>query len=72
MNTHIPHAANHPARAGKIVTAAEAVRLIHDGDTVATGGFEGKVRLFDVATGKLRKEFPPAPIAPLSVGTSAK
>jgi propionate CoA-transferase len=41
MNTHIPHAANHPARAGKIVTAAEAVRLIHDGDTVATGGFVG-------------------------------
>ena len=26
---------------GKIVTAAEAVRLIHDGDTVATGGFVG-------------------------------
>ena len=33
----------HPtaARTGKIVTAAEAVRLIHDGDTVATGGFVG-------------------------------
>jgi propionate CoA-transferase len=26
---------------GKIVTAAEAVLLIHDGDTVATGGFVG-------------------------------
>jgi len=26
---------------GKIVSAAEAVRLIHDGDTVATGGFVG-------------------------------
>ena len=26
---------------GKIVTAAEAVRLIRDGDTVATGGFVG-------------------------------
>lgn len=25
----------------KVVTAAEAVRLIHDGDTVATGGFVG-------------------------------
>ena len=25
----------------KIVSAAEAVRLIHDGDTVATGGFVG-------------------------------
>jgi propionate CoA-transferase len=28
-------------RPNKIVTAAEAVRLIHDGDTVATGGFVG-------------------------------
>lgn len=37
------HARMHPqaARTGKIVTAAEAVRLIHDGDTVATGGFVG-------------------------------
>ena len=30
-----------PAHTGKIVTAAEAVRLIHDNDTVATGGFVG-------------------------------
>ena len=33
--------ANSPARPNKIVTAAEAVRLIHDGNTVATGGFVG-------------------------------
>jgi propionate CoA-transferase len=33
--------AAHPARPDKIVAAAEAVRLIHDGDTVATGGFVG-------------------------------
>ena len=33
--------AANPARPNKIVTAAEAVRLIHDGDTVATGGFVG-------------------------------
>ena len=26
---------------GKVVNAADAVRLIHDGDTVATGGFVG-------------------------------
>ena len=35
-----PHGLN-PARPNKIVSAAEAVRLIHDGDTVATGGFVG-------------------------------
>jgi propionate CoA-transferase len=29
------------SRPDKIVSAAEAVRLIHDGDTVATGGFVG-------------------------------
>ena len=33
----------HPSgvRRNKVVSAAEAVRLIHDGDTVATGGFVG-------------------------------
>jgi propionate CoA-transferase len=30
-----------PSSRHKIVTAAEAVRLIHDGDTIATGGFVG-------------------------------
>jgi propionate CoA-transferase len=30
-----------PSNRNKIVTAAEAVRLIHDGDTIATGGFVG-------------------------------
>src|SRR5580765_8283768 len=37
-------AANRAARAlgeGKVVTARDAVRLIRDGDTVATGGFVG-------------------------------
>jgi len=33
--------ADNPAKPNKIVAAAEAVRLIHDGDTVATGGFVG-------------------------------
>src|SRR5271167_4176898 len=44
----MPGEAKHPALAflrspekGKVVTAAEAVRLIRDGDTLATGGFVG-------------------------------
>ena len=40
LNTSNPSSVN-PARPDKIVSAAEAVRLIHDGDTVATGGFVG-------------------------------
>jgi propionate CoA-transferase len=39
-----PSSSPSPARApeqGKVVSAAEAVRLIRDGDTVATGGFVG-------------------------------
>src|SRR5450631_1860027 len=41
MNLKDGHNASSPARRNKIVSAAEAVRLIHDGDTVATGGFIG-------------------------------
>ncbi len=42
MHLHSPRTgASNPARPNKIVGAAEAVRLIHDGDTVATGGFVG-------------------------------
>ena len=33
--------ASNPARPNKIVSAAEAVRLIHDGNTIATSGFVG-------------------------------
>ncbi|MGZ5157093.1 MAG: acyl CoA:acetate/3-ketoacid CoA transferase [Caldimonas sp.] len=33
--------ASNPARPDKIVSAAEAVRLIHDGETIATSGFVG-------------------------------
>ncbi|KAB1073505.1 acyl CoA:acetate/3-ketoacid CoA transferase [Methylobacterium planeticum] len=44
MPNHAPHpllsSLRSPER-GKIVTATEAVRLIRDGDTVATGGFVG-------------------------------
>jgi propionate CoA-transferase len=38
---HPELAALHARHGGKIVPAREAVRLIHDGDTVATGGFVG-------------------------------
>ena len=40
MNEHTPPG----TRRNEIATAAEAVRLIHDGDTVATGGFVGIAR----------------------------
>ncbi len=36
-----PQQLHHSPYKNKIVTAAEAVQLIHDGDTVATGGFVG-------------------------------
>jgi propionate CoA-transferase len=39
--THPLFAEAQPARRNKIVTAAEAARLVMDGDTVATGGFIG-------------------------------
>ena len=39
----------HQTRKGKIVTAEEAVRIIVDGDTVATGGFVGTGFAEDIA-----------------------
>ena len=41
MATHFDAHTGLGARRNKVVSAAEAVRLIHDGDTVATGGFVG-------------------------------
>jgi propionate CoA-transferase len=41
MQTDYNAHASRGGRRNKVVTAAEAVRLIHDGDTVATGGFVG-------------------------------
>src|SRR4051812_40556865 len=41
MHTHLNEHASVQGRRNKVVTAAEAVRLVHDGDTVATGGFVG-------------------------------
>lgn len=41
MHTHFNDLTQSGARRDKIVSAADAVRLIHDGDTVATGGFVG-------------------------------
>jgi propionate CoA-transferase len=41
MHLDPQHAGATGARRDKITRAADAVRLIHDGDTVATGGFVG-------------------------------
>jgi len=41
MHTHPNDHAPPGTRRNKIATAAEAVRLVHDGDTIATGGFVG-------------------------------
>ena len=41
MHSHFPDMHATGVRRNKVVSAAEAVRLIHDGDTVATGGFVG-------------------------------
>ena len=43
LQTHpiVKHSAARPPERNKIVSSAEAVRLIRDGDTVATGGFVG-------------------------------
>jgi WD40 repeat protein len=41
-----------------------AVAFAPDGKHVVTGGFEGKVRIFDVETGNLEKEFIPVEVTP--------
>ncbi len=41
MHTRLDDVHTTGARRNKVVSAAEAVRLIHDGDTLATGGFVG-------------------------------
>jgi WD40 repeat protein len=40
-----------------------AIAYKPDGSTIATGGFDGTVRLFDAKTGDLVKQFVPVPIA---------
>ena len=44
-----------------------AIAFAPDGKMIALGGFDGMVRLHDAATGKLVKEFAPAPVATAAV-----
>jgi WD40 repeat protein len=64
---------------GKLVSKLEgqqgavfAVAYRPDGKQVASGGFDGLVRLNDPQTGKLIKEFLPVPMGSQTVTTSAK
>jgi propionate CoA-transferase len=41
MQHHASISHLHEGKSGKVMTAREAVQLIGDGDTVATGGFVG-------------------------------
>ncbi len=48
-----------------------AVAFRPDGQQVAVAGFDGKVQLFDVTTGKLAKEFIPVELTPEAVAGTA-
>ena len=39
-----------------------AVAFSSNGEQLATGGFDGKVRIYDVKSGKLVREFVPVPL----------
>ena len=47
--------------------AIYTIRFHPQGDRLATGGFDGKVRVYETAGGKLLAEFLPVPIGPAQI-----
>ena len=43
-------------------SAIYAVTFSHDGKQLAVAGYDGQVRLIDVANGNIKHSFPPVPI----------
>jgi WD40 repeat protein len=49
-----------------------AIAFTPDGQRVATGGYDGIVRLFDAASGKLKSAFVPVPLSTAAQTASSK
>ena len=71
QDTHRLLAALHSFERGKVVTAREAVALIRDGDTLATGGFVGIGFAENIAVALEERFLEAAKEAPDGIGARA-